>query len=374
MIRLQSITLHEIRLPLVEPFETSRSHQEERRILLLEVRDSDGVSCWSECVASEAPNYLPETIDTAWLALGEWIIPCVLGRSFDHPREVLPHLNATIRGHNMAKAAAEMAAWALAAEKTGRSLAKYIGGERKAVATGIAVGIQADTGALVEKVGQCLEEGYQKIKLKIKPGADVEPVRAVSDAFDLNGRLMVDANTAYDDQPIEALRRLDRFGLMMIEQPLGWDDLRRHAELQARLDTPICLDESITTPERARDMIALGSGRIINIKPGRVGGFAASIAIHDLCWKHSIPVWCGGMLESGIGRAYNVALAALPGFTLPGDLSPSCRYWTQDIVQPEWTMSSDGTVHVPLEQPGLGVEVDADRIDNLTVRRETFGQ
>ena len=222
----------------------------------------------------------------------------------------------------------------------------------------------------MEKARAALERGYRKIKIKIKPGADVKYVRAVREALGSEAPLMADANNAYTLEDADSLVALDELGLIMIEQPLAWDDLLRHAELQKRLATPICLDESITSLDRAADMIALGAGRIVNIKPGRVGGFLQSIAIHDLCAAHGIPVWCGGMLESGVGRAHNVALASLPNFTIPGDISPSERYWDEDIVIPEWTMDKEGWIDVPVDQLGLGVQVDRDRIEELTVRRE----
>jgi O-succinylbenzoate synthase len=224
----------------------------------------------------------------------------------------------------------------------------------------------------VARAQAALAQGYRKIKLKIMPGADVEFVRAVRQALGPDVHLMADANSAYRLEDAEHLAQLDEFGLIMIEQPLGHDDLVRHAELQRRLRTPLCLDESVTSVDRAVDMITLGSGRIVNIKPGRVGGFTAARGIHDACARHGVPVWCGGMLESGIGRAYNVALASLPNFSLPGDLSPSARYWTRDVVRPEWTMDAEGMVAVPYARPGIGVEVDVDRIDDLTVRTEAL--
>jgi O-succinylbenzoate synthase len=271
----------------------------------------------------------------------------------------------------MAKAAVEMGAWAVFAELTGRSLAQLLGGTQHRIPVGISLGIQAQPDALVERAAAARRDGYRKIKIKIKPGADIEYVAAVRAALP-DAELMVDANNAYTLADADHLAKLDEYRLMMIEQPLEREDLVRHAALQKRLRTPVCLDESITSVERAQDMIALGSGRIINIKPGRVGGFSAAIAIHDVARTSGIPVWCGGMLESGIGRAHNVALAALPNFTLPGDLSPSARYWQQDIVIPEWTMSADGLVDVPFDTIGIGVRVDRDRIDNLTARMQTL--
>lgn len=372
MIRLEQIILREIQLPLKEPFVISSGQETLRRILLVEVRDADGFTSWGECGAMDTPNYLPETVDTAWLALMTWICPRVLGKEFDGPDKVRPLLDKDIRGHNMAKASLEMAVWALEATRRDLPLSKLLGGTRNQVATGISLGLQPDTTTLVAKAKAAHDAGYRKIKLKIKPGKDVAYVQAVREALGPHGPLMVDANNAFSLDDLSLLKQLDAFDLIMIEQPLAWDDVRQHAQLQQHLQTPICLDESITSLERTRDMIALRSGRIINIKPGRVGGFSASIAIHDLCMQHGIPVWCGGMLESGIGRAHNIALASLPNFTIPGDLSPSSRYWAQDIITPAWTMNAEGMVSVPLDKPGLGVNINLDRIDNLTVRSETL--
>ncbi|HEX9941910.1 MAG TPA: o-succinylbenzoate synthase [Thermoanaerobaculia bacterium] len=370
MLRIERLTLREIGLTLKEPFQISSGTQSRRRILLVELESSDGVEGWGECVAGESPHYGPETIDTAWHALREWVAPRVLGRTFAGPEEVHPALEINFRGHNMAKAAVEMAAWELAARAEGGSLAKKLGGSRDCIHVGISLGIQDSPETLVAKARAALERGYRKVKIKIKPGADVEYVRAVREALGPEAPLMADANNAYSLEDTASLEALDGLGLLMIEQPLAWDDLLRHAELQKRLRTPLCLDESITSVDRAADMIALGAGRIVNVKPGRVGGFRQSLAIHDLCAAHGVPVWCGGMLESGVGRAHNVALASLPNFVLPGDVSPSERYWERDVVIPEWTMDREGWIQVPLDQPGMGVRVDLDFVDDLTARRE----
>ena len=369
-LRAARITLREVRLPLKEPFRISSGEVSERRICLLELMHPDGVSAWSECVAGESPNYTSETIDTAWLAITQWLSPRALNRTFQHPNEVFAVLSNGIRGHNMAKAAVEMGFWALDAKLLGIALSERLGGTRERVVTGISLGIQKTPEALVQRARLARGEGYRKIKLKIMPGSDIDFVRAVREDLGADASIMADANSAYTIEDADHLAQLDAFKLLMIEQPLGQDDLVRHATLQARLETPLCLDESITDVQRAEDMITLRSGRIINIKPGRVGGFTQSLAIHDLCQKSGIPVWCGGMLESGIGRAHNVALASLPNFTLPGDLSPSARYWERDIVTPEWTMDAEGMVRVPRDLPGIGVVVDMDRIDDLTMRRE----
>ncbi len=347
----ERIIMREIALRLKEPFRISSGTTFERRILLLELLEY-------------------ETIDTAWLMIRDHVAPRVLGRELGHPTEAGPLLERDFRGHPMAKAAVEMGIWDLHARREGISLSRLIGGVRTAVETGISIGIHDSPGALVGEVADRLAEGYRKIKVKIMPGADLDFLRAVREEFGPDLPLMTDANSAYRASDSERLMAFDDLGLMMIEQPFAHDDLLEHARLQARLTTPICLDESITGPDRARDMLKLGSGRVVNIKPGRVGGFRASLAIHDICREAGIPVWCGGMLESGIGRGYNVALASLAGFTLPGDLSPSARYWERDIVLPEWRMSGDGMVTLPLDRPGIGVEVDTDRISSLTARSE----
>ena len=382
-LHLTRLTLREIRLPLREPFRISSGVVDTRRILLLELTDADGVSVWSECVADALPNYSPETVDTCWLAITEWVAPRVLGAAFARPEEVHPALERDFRGHHMAKAAVEMGLWALTARRDDVPLALLVAGAahgapapRDAIETGISLGIQASPDALVERARAALAAGYRKVKIKVEPGRDVDYVRAAREALGPGAPLMADANNAYtlaDPAHVRALEGLDALGLMMIEQPLAHDDLVRHAQLQRRLRTPVCLDESITSLERAEDMLALDAGRIVNVKPGRVGGFAQSVAIHDACAAAGVPVWCGGMLESGVGRAYNVALASLPNFTKPGDVSPSARYWARDVVTPEWTMSAGGLVRVPLDRPGLGVDVDVGRIDDLTVRAATLG-
>jgi O-succinylbenzoate synthase len=371
-LHIDRIELREVRLPLREPFRISSGVCAERRILLLELHDAQGTTVWSECVAGEEPNYSAETIDTAWHAVTAWVAPRVLGQTFTGPDAVQPVLARDFRGHEMAKASVEMGCWGMAAVLADVPLARLLGGTQERIVTGVSLGIQPTPDALVERARAAVAQGYRKVKLKIQPGADVAYVRAVREALGADIQLMVDANAAYGPEDAERLAGLDPFGLLMLEQPLAPDDLVRHAALQRRLSTPICLDESITSLERAEDMLALGSGRIINIKPGRVGGFGASLAIHELCGQHGVPVWCGGMLESGIGRAYNVALASLPNFTLPSDLSPSARYWERDLVTPEWSMDAEGLVRVPLDRPGIGVSPDLDRIDALTVRRQVL--
>lgn len=369
-LQIDRITMREIRLELREPFRISSGLMSARRIALLELFDASGARTWSECVAFQLPIYSSETIDTAWLAIREWLAPRILGRRFESPEEVHAVLEENVRGHNMAKAALEMGCWGLAAVLRATPLSTLLGGTRDRVPTGISLGIQPEPALLVQRAQLAVAAGYRKIKVKIQPGQDVEYVRAVRIALGDTVDIMADANSAYTLRDIEHLAKLDEFDLIMLEQPLGNDDLVRHATLQRRMTTPICLDESITSVDRAEDMIALRSGRIINIKPGRVGGLSASKAIHDVAERAGMPVWCGGMLESGIGRAYNVALASLPNFSLPGDLSPSARYWARDLVSPEWTMDLDGMVRVPVNRPGLGVTVDEDLIEALAVRRE----
>jgi O-succinylbenzoate synthase len=385
MIRLSRIEMREIALPLATPFRTSAGTVDNRRILLLEMHDADGAVTWSECVAESLPTYSPETVDTCWHAISEWIAPAALHESFDSPDAFDATLARKVRGHRMARAAVEMGIWAMFAEREGISLATLVNEKtrcpaanrspRVTVETGVAVGIQDSPDSLAERCVQAIDEGYRRIRIKISPDADVAWVRAVYDAVESRIPLGVDANCAYsldNSQHVSALEALDSFGLMMIEQPLGHDDLIQHATLQRCISTPLCLDESITSVDRVAEMIALESARIVNVKPGRVGGFHQAIAIHDACSEASIPVWCGGMLETGIGRAYNVALASLPGFALPGDLSPSARYWAEDVIEEPWTMDPNGKVRVPLTRRGIGVDVNKQLIDRLTVRQATL--
>lgn len=372
-MRIDRIVLREIALTLRRPFRISTGVTHRRHIALVEVVEANGGVGWGECVAGEAPFYSYETIDTAWHVLTRWLAPAALGREYEHPRDLVSALDS-LRGHRMAKAALEMAIWDLAARRAGAPLSTFLGGSRHAIDAGISLGLEDSTDDLVHLARTAWEEGYRRIKIKIEPGRDITVLRTVRAALGSDVPLMADANGAYDSaNPAHqaALTTLDGLGLMMIEQPLAFDDLLRHARLQRTLSTPLCLDESITSVDRAADMIALGSARIINIKPGRVGGHAAAIAIHDLAREHDLPVWCGGMLETGIGRGHNVALASLDNFRLPGDVSPSARYWERDIVHPEWTMTG-GTIAVPLDRPGIGVEVDRDFVDTITVRAQTL--
>ena len=366
-MRIDAVEVREIRLPLRERFEISSGYSEERRILLIRLH-AGGETGWSECVAGEDPGYSYETTDTAWHILSEFLIPALLGAEVEGPADVERRL-AHVRGHPMAKACLEMASWDLEARRSGRSLAEALGGSGEPVPVGVSVGLQKSDELLVEKVGEFLAAGYRKIKLKIKPGRDVEMVGAVREAFP-DAPLMVDANSAYTLADRDRLAEMDDLDLLMIEQPLAHDDLHLHARLQEVLRTPVCLDESIHSAGDAELALELGSCRIINIKPGRVGGFGSSRRIHDLCRARGVPVWCGGMLESGVGRAFNIALATLPGFTIPGDISASRRYWERDIVDPEFEVF-DGMM-TPPSGSGIGVTPDEGRIERLTVRVERW--
>jgi o-succinylbenzoate synthase len=363
---IQGITLREISMKLVAPFETSMDRMDVRRILLVEA-NVDGVTGWGECVAAEAPFYSPEYVDTAWPVLRDFLWPMVKGKRFNAACEVWGLLKR-VRGHNMAKACLEAAAWDAEAKQKGVPLAKLLGGKREEIACGVSIGIKDSLDELVAAVRKELAAGYQRIKIKIKPGKDLEPVRRLRQEFP-RIKLMVDANSAYTLEDFPLLKQLEGFYLMMIEQPLGWDDLYSHIELQKRLETPICLDECIHTEEQARAAVELGACKIINIKLGRVGGFSVARRIHDLCQQHGVPVWCGGMLESGIGRAHNIALSTLPNFSLPGDVTASKRYWAEDIISPEVIVSPQGTIRVPTG-PGIGVEPRLDLIEKITVRKE----
>jgi o-succinylbenzoate synthase len=352
----------------VTPFETSFGRLTNRRMLLVET-ESDGVAGWGESVAGEGPFYAPETVETAWHILRDFIWPVLRHREFNSASDIW-QLLAVIRGHNMAKGAIEAAIWDAEARQKGIPLWKLLGGARAEIACGVSIGIKETLDELIATVERELAAGYQRIKIKIKPGKDIEPVEQLRQRFP-RIRLMVDANSAYRLEDWSHLKRLEAYYLMMIEQPLGWDDLYSHAELQRKLDTPICLDECIHTEEHARAAIELGACRIINIKLGRVGGYAPARRIHDLCESKGIPVWCGGMLESGIGRAHNIALSTLDNFSLPGDVTASRRYWTEDVIEPEVTVTPQGTIRVP-DGPGIGFVPRLDRIEKLTVRKEVL--
>jgi len=362
-MRIERLHLRLIRLPLVAFFETSFGRVYDKTFILVTL-DGHGVQGLGECVADVDPYYSPETNAGAWHIIKDFLAPLVLGRSFRDPRHVFPAL-ARVRGHNMAKAAIEMAAWDLAARAQNQPLSRLLGGTRSGIPSGVSIGIQDSLEQLAAKVEKECAAGYRRIKIKIKPGWDVSAVELIRARFGAI-KLMVDANAAYTLGDAAHLADLDRFDLMMIEQPLEYDDVRDHAELQRRIATPVCLDESIHSPRAAEDALALGACRIINIKPGRLGGYRESIRVHDLCAAQGIPVWHGGMLESGIGRAHNVHLASLPNFTLPGDIAASRRYFVPDLIEPGIDIDADGMVAVPTG-PGIGVHVDWDRVHAATI-------
>ncbi|HIB10279.1 MAG TPA: o-succinylbenzoate synthase [Gemmatimonadetes bacterium] len=367
-MKIERAVLRELPLRLREFFEISSGGQQDRRILLLTLA-TDGLEGWSECVAGEHPSYAYETTETAWHVLTEYILPEIIGREADVPEKLLDPVR-WVRGHQMAKASVEMAAWDLAARAEGISLSQKLGGEREVVPVGVSVGLKPTDEELHEQVQGYIEDGYARVKIKIKPGRDIEMLAGLRERFP-DIAFMADANSAYSLADVDKLRELDALGLMMIEQPLSYNDFLDHARLQAQIETPVCLDESIKSEGDLALALHLGSCRIVNVKPGRVGGFAVSRRIHDTMRLEGLPVWCGGMLESGVGRAHNVALASLPGFTLPGDISASRRYWERDIVSPEFEVA-DGMMKVP-RGPGIGVDLDIERIQSLTVREASFG-
>jgi O-succinylbenzoate synthase len=369
-MKIEAVELRVLKMRLVKPFRTSFGVQHDRYPLLVRLV-FDGRSAWGECVAGEGPWYSSETVETAWHILRLHLIPAVLGREVTQPAD-LESLFLAIRGNRMAKACVEMAFTAALAEEARKPLAAYLGGVKDRVETGVSVGIQASTDELLETIGQYLAQGYKRIKVKIEPGWDVNAIGAIRQRYP-EIALMADANSAYELEDADHLMQLDQFGLLMLEQPLPAGDLLDHAALQRRIRTPICLDESIEQARDARHAIQLGACRVINIKPGRVGGFAESRRIHDLAMQAGIPVWCGGMLETGIGRAHNVALATLPNFRLPGDISASDRYWAEDIVEPPFRLQRDGSIGVP-SRWGLGIRVKLDLVERLTVRQETIRQ
>lgn len=369
-IKLDRIVLRHIRMPLLHFFETSFGRTFARDIVLVEVV-SGGVSGWGEVTAGENPFYNEEWTTSVWNLLTDYIGPRVLGRELHSPGEVLK-LAGQIRGHYMAKGGVETAVWDLKARLDNQPLWRAIGaGALREIPCGVSIGIQDSVEQLLDKIAIELDAGYQRIKMKIKPGWDVDVIRKVRQRFP-QIKLMADANSAYTLTDLDHLKKLDEFYLMMIEQPLAHDDIIDHAVLQNALETPICLDECIRTPHHAEQAIRLRAGRIINIKLGRVGGFAAAKQIHDTCMAHNIPVWCGGMLESGIGRAHNVALASLPNFVLPGDVSASKRYWQQDIIVPPVDITERGTILLG-DKVGFGYDLDTDYLESLVVRREVLG-
>jgi o-succinylbenzoate synthase len=367
-MKIDRIELRHVKLDLITPFETSMGIEKDEEHIIVRV-DAEGITGWGESVAEGTPFYSYETVPTAWHILKDFLIPWTLNMNVDGIDEVIK-VWSHVRGHRMAKAGLEAALWDLLAKQNGVSLSKQIEGTRSKIDVGVSIGIQSSPVELVKKVDGYLKEGYKRIKIKIAPGRDLQFVAAVRREFS-NILFQVDANSAYELTDINIFKSMDDYNLLLIEQPLGYDDIYDHSKLQKEIKTPICLDESIHSLADANAALELDSCRIINIKPGRVGGFTESKKIHDLCASKNIPVWCGGMLESGIGRAGNVALASLPNFTLPGDISASKRYYKEDIVNPLFEINPDGTMDVPVK-PGIGVDVVKNQLDKVTVRKEEF--
>jgi len=367
-MRIERITLHHVRMPLVSAFETSFGREVERECIIL-TAESCGLTGIGECVASRDPGYSYETTGTAWHILRDFIGPQILGADVQAIQDYW-RLVDHIRGHQLAKAGLEMAVWDLLGKMQGRSLSKLLGGERLRVEVGVSVGLQETPAMLVEVVSRYLDEGYARVKIKIKPGRDVIDSQTVRAAFP-KIRLQVDANSAFDLATARTLKPLDELELLLIEQPLQEDDIWDHRRLQAELRTPICLDESIVSPRHARYALEMKACRIINIKAARLGGLSQGVQVHDLCREHGMPVWCGGMLETGVGRAANLALASLPGFTLPGDISASDRYYTRDITHERFSLGSGSMIDVP-NGPGLGISLDQAALSLFTLAREAI--
>ncbi len=365
---IEKIEMRHIKMVLESPFETSTGVEYDEEHIIVSVF-SQGLTGWGESVAEGTPFYSYETVQTVWHILKDFLIPGLLGKNILSVKNAIK-LGDRVRGHRMAKAGLESALWDLFAKAEGISLSKMLGGIRDKVDVGVSIGIQSDVAVLLKKIEDYLAEGYKRIKIKIAPGRDLQFVKAVRKEFP-DILFQVDANSAYSLDDAGLFKTMDDYNLLLIEQPLGYDDIYEHSKLQKELITPICLDESIHSLANARAALGLNSCKIINIKPGRVGGFTESKLIHDLCVVQNIPVWHGGMLESGIGRAGNIALASLPNFTLPGDISASKRYYKEDIVEPAFELNPDGTITVPVK-PGIGVEVAMDKLERVTVRKEVF--
>jgi O-succinylbenzoate synthase len=367
-MKIEQLTLYHLRMPLAAPFETSFGREVDRECVLVEIH-SEGLTGLGECVASRAPGYNYETTGTAWHILRDFVAPLLLGQDVVDAADFQARMES-IRGHHLTKAGVEMALWDLQGKRDGKSLREMLGGSRDRVEVGISVGIQPSQQTLLKTIESSLAQGYRRVKIKIKPGRDVVETSAVRRAFpDL--RLQVDANSAYTLDTFEALKPLDELDLLMIEQPLSEDDIWDHRHLQSELKTPICLDESIVSPRHARYALEMQACRIINIKAARLGGLSRAVAVHDMCSRRAMPVWCGGMLETGVGRASNLALASLPGFILPGDISASDRYYVRDITEQLFVLNDDSTIDVP-RAPGLGVMIDRDALLAFTLEELTL--
>ncbi|MDN5323863.1 MAG: o-succinylbenzoate synthase [Clostridia bacterium] len=367
-MKITKVILRHVKMRLLNPFTTSFMTMQDKEFILVEALDSEGCSGWGESVALTVPLYKEETLKTNWHIMEDFLIPLLLNKNLEHP-EYVSGLFSHIKGNYMAKSALEGAVWDLYAKKSEITLAQALGGEKSEIEVGISLGIQDTVQQLISLIDRYVSEGYKRIKVKIKPGWDVEVIKEIRHQFP-DIPLMADANSAYSLKDLERLKALDDFNLMMIEQPLAHDDIIDHAQLQSNLKTPICLDESIHSVEDARKAIKLGSCKIINIKIGRVGGLTQAKKIHDLCFKNNVPVWCGGMLESGIGRAHNLAITTLPNFSLPGDTAASSRYWKEDIIEPEVTVDT-GLITVPAS-PGIGFKVNRKKIDGITLFSKSY--
>jgi O-succinylbenzoate synthase len=367
-VRIDEIEIRHVRMRLKSPFQTSFGVEKDRDCVILCLR-SEGLEGWGECVASSYPGYSYETVGTAWHILSDFFIPAILDDPITDIQDYRDRISH-YRGHNLARAGLEMALWDWLGKENHQSLSSMLGGMMQSVPVGVSIGLKKDEAALIKTVSDYVNQGYQRVKLKIKPGRDIEVVRPVREAYP-ELKLQVDANSAYTTSAIPIFQSMEDLNLILIEQPFAEDDIIDHSQLQALLKTAVCLDESIRCLRHARQAIQFKACRIINIKPGRVGGLDEAVKIHNFCKAEAIPVWCGGMLETNIGRASNLALASLPGFTLPGDISASDRYYERDIAEPSFSLNADSTIDVP-KGPGLGVHVDVTAVDRFTLRKETF--
>lgn len=371
-MKIVELQFFEICLPLKQSVKTSMATVSKRPIILMKSITSEGIEAWSECVVTKTPFYTSECIDTAWFILNNFLGPKILDLSWNHPRDMGLFLKQCCRGHYMAKACIEMNLWLLYALGLSKPLTKVLGGIKDRVKAGVTLGVFSSKSDYFHSIDQMLDKGYHRIKMKVTPQTDLTIFQMIREKFGMGLQLMVDANASYIDVDRSYVHKLDFFHFLMIEQPLYWDDIYEHALLQKKMRTPICLDESIASLEHVNQAISQGCAKIICIKPARVGGFSESLAIYELCLSKGIPMWCGGMFETGLGRSYNLALASLEGFVLPGDFTPSDHYWERDIVDPELNLLSDGYMTVNMEKPGLGVCVDEDRIIYLSTRKKVL--